>query len=265
MSLRTEPVRQFRRPRLAGPSHGLPGFTPLAKSIEVSRKLYLTCLWPGLPELWWRGRLAALPTAVAFAAAFNLLLVARFVYPEWLAMGLVKIAGWVGFAVWVVLVVKSTQQLAGLISPRAVSDQPDRFADAHVAYLQGRWDEAEALFSECLAVESRDPPALLLLAGAYRKSRRWEAAERLLEEIRLTEAADRWWLEVAAETKRLERDRQRSLFPAEVSPPQIASPPNRRVTEVSGDAGQDQPRPLTELSAADVDEVVRLEPVARAA
>jgi len=243
----------------------LPGFTPLAKSIEVSRKLYLTCLWPGLPELWWRGRLAALPTALAFAAAFNLLLVARFVYPEWLAMGLVRIAGWVGFAVWVVLVVKSTQQLQGLISPRAVSDQPDRFVDAHVAYLQGRWGEAEALFAECLAVENRDPPALLLLAGAYRKSRRWEAAERLLEEIRLTEAADRWWLEVAAEAKRLERDRQRTLTQAEGAPPAATPPSNRRVAEVSDGAGHDQPPPVPKLAAADVDEVVRLEPATRAA
>lgn len=178
------------------------------ESTEVNRKLYLTCLWPGLPELWWRGRLAALPTAIAFAVAVNLLLVARFIYPEWLAVGLVRMAGWVGLAFWGCLVLKATQQLPVLLNPRAASGQPDRFADAHLAYLRGEWGEAEALLVECLALENRDPPALLLLAGVYRHSRRWEAAERVLDEIRLTEAADRWWLEIETEAKRLARDRQ---------------------------------------------------------
>jgi hypothetical protein len=180
---------------------------PLATA-AVDRKLYLSCLWPGLPELWWRGRLSALPTAIAFAAAVNFLLVSRFMYPEWLALTLVRMAGWIGVGVWLFCVVRSVRDMPALLNPRQVTEQPDRFADAHRAYLRAQWPEAESLLADCLSVESRDPPSLLLLAAVYRHTGRIEAAERLLEEIRRTEAADRWWLEVDAEEKRLRRDQQ---------------------------------------------------------
>ena len=34
----------------------------------------ITCLWPGLTRLWWRGELSALAVAIAFAILLNLLL-----------------------------------------------------------------------------------------------------------------------------------------------------------------------------------------------
>ncbi len=169
-------------------------------------KLYFTCLWPGLPELWWRGRLTALPAAFAFMLALNFFLIARFLYPEWLTLSLVRMGGWVGALVWVFLVIRSVRELPALIHPRQVADAPDRFVDAHHAYLRQDWGAAEALLVDCLAIENRDPPALLLLAGVYRHTGRFEAALRQLDEIRRTEVADRWWLEVEAEAKRLARD-----------------------------------------------------------
>lgn len=176
----------------------------------MDRKLYLSCLWPGLPELWWRGRITALPTALAFAAAANFLLVARFIYPEWLSVGLVRMAGWVGVAIWLFCVIRSIREMPLLLSPRRASGKPDRFIEAHRAYLRGQWAEAESLLTDCLAIENRDPPSLILLCGVYRHTARLEAAERVLEEIRLTEAADGWWLEIAAEQNRLERDKKYS-------------------------------------------------------
>jgi len=190
-----------------------------------------------------------LPTALAFAAAANFLLVARFIYPEWLSSGLVRMAGWVGVAIWLFCVVRSVREMPLLLNPRRASGQPDRFAEAHQAYLRGQWAEAESLLSDCLAIENRDPPALILLCGVYRHTARLEAAERLLEEIRLTEAADGWWLEVAAEQNRLERDKKFSIsagrsqaesrldsnaspvVPMPTDPPQfVSSPPTEPVT-----------------------------------
>jgi hypothetical protein len=232
----------------------------------VNRKLYLTCLWPGLPELWWRGRLTALPTALAFAAALNLLLVAKFIYPEWLSLGLVRLAGWLGLASWAYLSVKSMGELPSLLAPRATSKAADRFADAHLAYLRGQWREAEACLTDCLTVESRDPPALLLLAGVYRHTQRWDAAERLIDEIRLTEAADRWWLEVQTESKRLERDRNRRAdFPSATTLPDAAASrtveQDEAVTEVSPALSIVR----HELLPADVDRVVTESTPSRAA
>lgn len=172
----------------------------------MDNKLYLTCLWPGLPELWWRGRLSALPSAIAFAIALNALLVAKYIYPEWLTYSVVRIGGWLGVFVWFYCTIKNIRELPALIHPRKASDKPDRFAEAHVAYLRGDWNRAEALLKECLMVEERDPPALLLLAGVYRQTGRLESARGCIETLRVTEVADRWWLEVDAEEKRLLRD-----------------------------------------------------------
>jgi thioredoxin-like negative regulator of GroEL len=145
---------------------------------------------------------------LAFALALNLLLVTRYLYPEWLSGGLVTMAFWVGIAVWGSCVVRSIRELPLLIAPRRASDDPDRFPDAHAAYLRGEWRAAEELLTEVLAIEPRDPPALLLLTGIYRHTDRLESAELLLGEIRRLEVADRWWLEVDAETRRLERAKE---------------------------------------------------------
>jgi tetratricopeptide (TPR) repeat protein len=171
----------------------------------METRFYVTCLWPGLSELWWRGKLSALPVAIGFAVAVNLLLVTRYIYPEWLSSGLVSMAFWIGIIAWGFSVVHSVRELPGLIAPRAISDQPDRFPEARDAYLRGDWQEAEKFLTDLLAIEPRDPPALLLLTGVYRHTGRLEAAEILLEEISRLEVADSWWLELAAEVRRLQR------------------------------------------------------------
>ena len=172
----------------------------------LDNKLYLTCLWPGLPELWWRGRLSALPVAIVFAVGLNLLLVARMIYPEWLTYSFVRVTGWVGMIAWCFCTVKNVKNLPSLIQPRRASKAPDRFVDAHLAFLRADWPRAESLLTDCLSIEDRDPPALLMLAGVYRQTNRLELARASIDQLRVTEAADRWWLEVDAEEKRLLRD-----------------------------------------------------------
>lgn len=174
----------------------------------MDARYYLTCLWPGMAELWWRGRVAALPAAIAFTVAINLGLVTRFLYPEWLSGILVRVACWVGLIAWGVWVVRSVKELPELIAPRTVSEDPDVFPEARAAYMAGNWHEAEGMLSDVLAVEPRDPPALLLLAGVYRHTGRFDAAEQLLEQIARVEAADGWWLERESEQRRLERARE---------------------------------------------------------
>lgn len=169
----------------------------------MEARYYLTCLWPGLPELWWRGRLSGLPAAIGFTLALNLLLTARYLYPDWMAAGLVSLATWVGILVWLSYVIHATRELPTLIAPRSVSDEPDRFSEAHAAYLRGDWTEAERLLLQVLAIEPRDPPALLLLTGAYRHLGKLDAAKVLLKEMTTLEVADGWLVELEAEAQRL--------------------------------------------------------------
>jgi hypothetical protein len=174
-------------------------------------------MWPGLPELWWRGRLSALIPAMAFTLGLNLLLVMRFVYPQWLSGTLVALAWWVAIGCWIFYVIRSVRELPTLIAPREVSDEPDRFGEAQHAYLRGEWHTAEKLLLGVLAIEPRDPPALLLLSGVYRQTERAEQAEVLIGELSRLEIAERWSLEVEAEQRRIERDRENNDHPEESS------------------------------------------------
>ncbi|MCO8124059.1 hypothetical protein NHH03_20105 [Stieleria sp. TO1_6] len=168
-------------------------------------RIYLTCLWPGLSELWWRGRLSALPLAIGFAIGLNSLLVLKYLYPTWLDPLLVRSAWWVGAILWVCWSVKSVRELPELLSPRAVTDQPDRFDEAHQAYLQADWPNCERLLLGILAIEPRDPPSLLLLSGVYRHTGRWEHAESLISELERLEVAAAWEIEIEAERARIEQ------------------------------------------------------------
>lgn len=166
---------------------------------------YLTCLWPGLTEIWWRGRLSALPAAIAFTLALNWMLLTTFLYTEWMSGLLVRMACWIGVVCWAFFVFRRVRELPGMIAPRSVSDEPDRFCEAQAAYLRANWEAAEKLLQNVLAIEPRDPPALLLLAGVYRHTERYDSAELLIDEISRLEIADRWFLELAAEKSRLSR------------------------------------------------------------
>ncbi len=79
-------------------------------------------------------------------------------YPEWIAGGLVSMAFWIGIVVWLFSTVRSVRDLPALITPRIVSEQPDRFPEAREAYLGQQWAEAEGLLVDVLAIEPRYPP-----------------------------------------------------------------------------------------------------------
>lgn len=174
--------------------------------VSLQPKHYLTCLWPGMAELWWRGRFSALPAAVAFAAVVNALLVAKFIYSDWLSGGLILLACWVVAAAWLVLTIRAIRELPLLLTPRQASDEPDHFPKAHTAYLRADYPTAEELLGETLRVDPRDPPALLMLSAIYRHTGRLHASKLLLSEITKLEVAENWRLEFAGEQARLERD-----------------------------------------------------------
>ncbi len=126
---------------------------------------------------------------------------------------------------------KNIRELPTLLHPRKVSKAPDRFGDARVAYLRTDWVRAEALLQECLAIEERDPPALLMLAAVYRQTNRFESCRVCIEKLRTTEVADRWWLEVDAEERRLQRDLAFHQASGRVSRPSMHQ--NQMVAEAS--------------------------------
>ncbi|MBB3209959.1 hypothetical protein FHS27_005804 [Rhodopirellula rubra] len=206
-----------------------------------------------MAELWWRGRFSALPAAIAFAAVVNALLIAKFIYSDWLSGGLVLLACWVVAAAWGVLTIRAIRELPLLLTPLQASEEPDRFPEAQIAFLRGDYPEAEKLLGENLAIEPRDPPALLLLSAIYRHTGRLHASKLLLTEIRKLEVADSWGLEFAAEQARLERDieaREESEPEGDADDDEAAS------AEPDESAEQDEGENENEPSNDDVDQEV---------
>jgi thioredoxin-like negative regulator of GroEL len=150
------------------------------------------------------------------------------------------------------------EQLPALLDPRAGSDAVDRFPEARRQYLQGHWREAEALLSECLQIESRDPPSMLLLAGVYRHTGRLAAAGRLLDQLERLEVAAAWWLECEAERARLTRYQNVEAEKSETASPDAESMPANQATADTS-AAPEAPPATVGIGAAAADECLAAE------
>lgn len=164
---------------------------------------WLTCLWPGLPRLWWRGDWRALLTAISFAFVLNVWLAAVALWPEWLPPEGVA-AGWCTLlGVWVAFVWsgwRSREQVRQSLSARGPEDL---FIRAQQEYLQRHWFEAESLLGQLITEHHRDVDAHLMLATLYRHTQRGERAREALDQLERMEGAEKWAFEIAQERRRL--------------------------------------------------------------
>ncbi len=165
---------------------------------------YIICLWPGLPRLWIRGDWAALTTAVMFGAGLNLVLVSSFVWPELLPPSF-NLIGWVVVGtVWLASVFHAYRSLPHLREPPRVDDR-GLFIQAQAEYLKGHWFEAETLLRQLLRYCSRDADVLLMLATLYRRTKRYDEAEKQLDRLDRLDEAVKWRAEIQQERDTLTR------------------------------------------------------------
>ena len=170
-----------------------------------------SCLWPGLPHLWTRGSWAGLAVAVGFTALGNGLLLATFVFDEWMTGQSL----WIGYgtlvAVWLIagwhgrLVLR--RHSAGLVGePRGEQsqdrkqEQRDRlFREAQQSYLRSDWVATEKVLLQLLKQDARDVESRLMLATLWRHQGRTAESLRQLDRLERLEAAEKWSHEIAAE------------------------------------------------------------------
>lgn len=163
----------------------------------------LTCLWPGLAPLWWRGYWSGLVEAVAFAAGLNLLLVATFVWPEWVerpwpTLGWMTVSG-----VWIVACWRNWRKLPTLVDDQLDAIAQGLFIQAQTEYLKGNWYDAEKSLLQLFARRPRDIEGLLLQATLLRHTRRLDEAGIMLNKLERLNGSGRWFFEIAHERQRL--------------------------------------------------------------
>lgn len=167
----------------------------------------LTCLWPGLARLWWRGQWKGLLSATFFAGLLNFALLATFVWPE-LFGRVLPVAGWLAVgAIWLYGAIVAYCRLPEYRSGHDIDLSKvdvDLFVQAQGEYLKGQWVEAESTLQRWL--ENRiDIEAILLLATIYRHTNRSQDAVAQLKRLQLLEGGEKWRYEVERELGRLRR------------------------------------------------------------
>lgn len=163
----------------------------------------LVCFWPGLAASWYRGVVQSLAIAIAFAWMVCVLLLATFVWPEWIGTWLLRGLWLVAFGIWSGGTMWNHMQLKHLLSDSSGS-LTEEFMDAQEAYLRGDWFEAEAILLEIIEKSPRDAEAVLLLVGVLRHTKRWHPALRRLQQLELIENATPWRFEIIRERQFIE-------------------------------------------------------------
>src|SRR5690554_650972 len=124
---------------------------------------WMTCLWPGLPRLWWRGQAAGLFTAAAFALWLNCSLAATFIAPDRFST-FARMANWAGLLVfWGVCVRRGAGRLSHFYCGDGQHNE-ELFQRAQEEYLKGHWFEAESLLLRLVRDDPADVEGRLLLA-----------------------------------------------------------------------------------------------------
>lgn len=164
---------------------------------------WITCLWPGLSELWLRGRWTGLVWALGFTLLLNAALVSKGVWPElgnvWIRSGLWYLV--LGF--WLVNSVWMGARLASGSWDAVDATIDQLFQTAQTSYLKGQWYQAEAVVLRLLRREPDDAEALLLLATLKRHTKQFEEAREILDRLERLDASRRWWFEIHREKQLL--------------------------------------------------------------
>ncbi len=172
--------------------------------------------WPGLPQLWIGGSWAGLLVAVGFTALANVLLLATFVFHEWLPQQ-TRLIGYGALAlVWLLSRLQSRAERRAMTeAPAEEAEQEETteqepaerdqlFRKAQGHYLQNDWVAAEQGLLKLLKQDTRDIESRLMLATLWRHQGRTAEATRQLDRLERFEAATNWQHEIAAERLAIE-------------------------------------------------------------
>lgn len=157
------------------------------------------CLWPGLPAAWMLGLARGLLVALVYAWCICGLLLATFVWPDWLAVSLLRLLWLAAVGTWSVATVRNCMYLPRLLATCDAHSSQALISAQH-EYLRGNWFDAEASVLQVLHHHPRDAEALLLLVGILRRTQRFQPALRRLKQLEMLQSAAVWHFEIQRES-----------------------------------------------------------------
>ncbi|XZE43896.1 tetratricopeptide repeat protein [Pirellulaceae bacterium SH467] len=169
----------------------------------------LSITWPGAFRTWNRSESSALVTAIAFAWFVCFLLIASFVWPEWLPVWVVRTL-WLAIACLVIRSALKNAWLGELPEQDTRKHRDQNLILAQSAYLQASYFESEKYLLENLAKHPSDIESSLLLVSVYRRTGRWDAALEAIQQLQRRDLAAHWSQEIATEKERCLRGKRQS-------------------------------------------------------
>lgn len=167
----------------------------------------ILCGWPGLPNLWYRGKVSSLAFAALFALLLNIALISTFIWPRLLGEFFPVISWTSLILIWTISLgvafrtFPQWSQIDKIAGPDDVLQSDPLFFQAQKEYLKGDWDKTEKILRKCLEIWPRDIEARLLLATLLRHTRRlYEACEELDNLLKIDESIN-WINEIRSEQK----------------------------------------------------------------
>jgi len=178
----------------------------------MQRATWMTCCWPGLPQLWLRGQWRGLVAALAFAVLVNLGFAATFIWPQWWPAGWCQVL-WGGLGLtWCITAIHSCRFVAGWKNSMTIStdhdwtrqNEDDYFSRAQAHYLKQNWFEAEQCLSSAVSVNAYDVDAFLMLISLFRHTGRHQEAKKVLQHVNTLETNGKWNWELKREQELLD-------------------------------------------------------------
>ncbi len=174
---------------------------------------WITCLWPGLPRLWYRGQVSGLVSAVLFAVWLNGALADTFLLAGLQPMA--QAANWsVLTLVWLACVHRGASRLSQFHGVAGHFDN-EPLLRAQEEYVKGHWFEAESLLLRLIRDEPSDVEGRLLLATLYRHTARLDLALTQLDQAARYPHAQRWTWEIHQERVWIQRAKDQGASQAE--------------------------------------------------
>ena len=159
---------------------------------------WITCLWPGLTDLWVHGRWRGLIWATLFTLGLNIALILKAVWPELLGL------------FWIACAVVSLMRLVTFNANYVDETVEALFQTAQSEYLKGNHLLAQATLLRLLRQDPCDAEALLLMATLMRHTQRFAEARSQLSRLEKLDAAHTWQEEIVREYRLLE-DRENDV------------------------------------------------------
>lgn len=161
--------------------------------------------WPGFRGIARYGLWSQLSLALFFALILDAFLVANFYWTAYLTTTQRNMIVVLLVVIWLTLLSLAKYRYKIFKERCSVDAKDENYRLAQQHYLRGKWFEAESLILLHLKKKPRDVEMLLLQATLYRHTKRDVEALIVMEKLERFDGAHRWFLEIEAERRLIDR------------------------------------------------------------